>query len=240
MSQSKPSLLNALVLPDLHIPFEHPDALAFVQAVDAFWFPGRKRIVVNLGDEIDSHSISRHMPDPDGKGAKDEFQQAIVQLQAWYRAFPKMYLCSSNHTMRPWKKAYEVGLPKMFMKSVKEVLKAPIMWEWADRWVFNGVVFEHGENVSGPTGALKAAQQNQASTVIGHLHSFGGVIHATSMMNNIWGMNAGCLIDVEQYAFSYAKNYRNKPTLGCGVIKNGNPYFVPMLLDAEGRWLRSV
>jgi hypothetical protein len=128
------------------------------------------------------------------------------------------------------------------MRSVGEVYQAPLLWKWADRWVLDGVVFEHGENVSGPMGALNAAKQNHMPTAIGHLHSFGGVIHAEApdSERRIWGMNCGCLIDVEQYAFHYAKNYRNKPTLGCGVIKNGNPYFVPMRLDMVGRWNLSV
>lgn len=231
---------NVLVIPDLHIPFEHQDALAFVQAVDKIWFPSQNRIVVSLGDEIDSHSISRHMPDPDGRSPKDELEQAKVRLRDWYRAYPKMSICTSNHTLRPWKKAYEAGLPQQFMKSVKDVYEAPVMWEWADRFQYYGVVFEHGENVSGPMGALNAAMQNRKPTCIGHLHSFAGVIHADSFHDKIWGMNCGCLIDVGAYAFHYAKTLRKKPSLGCGVIKNGSPYFVPMNLDDKGRWVGAV
>ncbi len=231
---------NVLVIPDLHIPFEHPDALAFVQAVDRMWFPSKDRIVVSLGDEIDSHSISRHMPDPDGRSPKDEFEQAKHRLRDWYQAYPKMYICTSNHTLRPWKKAYEMGLPQQFMKSVKEVLGAPVLWEWRDRWVHYGIVFEHGENVSGPLGALNAASQNQMPTAIGHLHTFGGVVHSDNFKGKIWGMNAGCLIDVTAYAFNYAKTLRKKPTIGCGVIRAGNPYFIPMIQTPEGRWIGSV
>lgn len=232
--------LNALCVPDLHIPFEHPDALAFVTAVDKMWFPGQKRVVVFLGDEVDSHSISRHMPDPDGLSVRDELEAARRHLIDWYSTFPIAKVCTSNHTIRPWKKAYESGISQEFMREIGEVLKAPKHWHWADRWVLDGVVFEHGENVSGPLGALNAANQNRMSTVIGHLHTFGGAVHSDAFDSKIWGMNTGCLIDVNAYAFKYAKNYRKKPTLGCGVIKNGNPYFVPMLLDVQNRWLKAV
>ncbi len=234
------TLLNVLALPDLHIPFEHQDALAFATYVDRMWFPGNGRTVVFLGDEVDSHSISRHMPDPDGRSPRDELAEAKLRLGDWYRAFPTAHICVSNHTARPWKRAYEAGLPKEFMRSVSEVYEAPVGWKWADRWLIDGVVFEHGENVSGPMGALNAAKQNQCSTVIGHLHSFGGVVHADSFNSKMWGMNTGCLINLDSYAFHYAKTYRNKPTLGCGVIKNGVPYFVPMLCDEGGRWLKRV
>lgn len=231
---------NVLVIPDLHIPFEHQDALAFVIAVDKIWFPGQNRILVCLGDEIDSHSISRHMPDPNGRSPKDEMEQAKHRLRDWYRQFPKMYVCTSNHTLRPWKTAFEAGLPKEFMRSVKEVYEAPALWEWADRWVHYGIVFEHGENVSGPLGALNAANQNRKPTVIGHLHTFGGVVHSDSFDDKLWGVNAGCLIDVNAYAFNYAKTLRKKPTLGCAVIKNGSPYFIPMNLDDKGRWIGAL
>ena len=234
-------MLNVLAVPDLHIPYEHPDALVFLQAVDKIWFPGQQRIVCFLGDEIDAHNIgSRHMPDPNGRSPGDELEDAKLKLKDWYRVFPTARVCISNHTIRPWKRSYEAGLPKQFMRDIGEVLGAPPTWLWADRWVFEGVVFEHGENVSGPMGALNAAKQNQASTVIGHLHSFAGVVHSDNFHSKLYGMNTGCLIDVAAYAFSYAKNYRNKPTLGCGVIKNGNPYFVPMILTEGGRWAGAV
>lgn len=181
------------------------------------------------------------MPDPDGRSPRDELEEARKRLRDWYRAFPAVRVCVSNHTVRPWKRAFEVGLPKEFMRSVGEVYEAPALWTWADRWVIDGVCFEHGENVSGATGALKAAQQNHMSTVIGHLHSFAGVVHAeASEGRGIWAMNAGCLIDVTAYAFHYAKSYRNKPVIGVGVVKRGQPYFVPMMLDANGRWVGAV
>jgi hypothetical protein len=232
---------NFLVIPDLHIPFEHRDALAFVLAVDRMWFPTRNRTVVCLGDEIDSHSISKHMPDPDGRSPRDELEAAKRTLGDWYAAFDTVYLCDSNHTRRPWKRAYEVGLPNEFMRSVAEVYKAPAQWKWADRWVIDGVAFEHGENVSGPMGALNAALQNHMPTCIGHLHTFGGVVHAEATESKgVWGMNCGCLIDVQAYAFNYAKTFRKKPTIGCGVIKNNNPYFIPMRTGPDNRWLNYV
>lgn len=230
-----------LVLPDLHIPYQHPDALAFVLAVDRTWFPGGHRVVVCLGDEVDSHSISRHMPDPNGRSPGDELADAKRILADWFSAFPAVNVCVSNHTIRPWKRAYESGLPKEFMREVGEVYGAPPGWKWADRWVLEGVTFEHGEGVSGPLAALNAAKQNRMNTCIGHLHHSGGVIHSCAPEQPwLWGMNCGCLIDQTALAFSYAKTLRNRPTLGCGVIKNSMPCFVPMQTNSDGRWIRSV
>lgn len=126
------------------------------------------------------------------------------------------------------------------MRTVGEVYGAPPGWLWKDKWVHNGIIFEHGENVSGALAALNAAKQNQACTVIGHQHSHGGAIHCDSELGKLWGLNTGCLIDVDQYNFDYGKNLRIKPTLGLGVIKNGVPYFVPMILNQSKRWVGYV
>ena len=75
-------------------------------------------------------------------------------------------------------------------------------------------------------------------TVIGHQHSHGGIIHSGSFHNTIWGMNTGCLIDIDTYAFAYGKAYRRKPTLGMGVIINRIPLFIPMVLNKRKRWVR--
>lgn len=233
-------MLNVLCISDLQCPAEHQDALAFVKHVDRVFFPDGKRFVVNLGDEVDQHSLGRWPANPSGRSGGDELKEAIHHLRDWYSAFPKMYLCSSNHTYRAWKKAFHAGIPQEFMRSVGEVYEAPSTWLWKDKWVQDGVVFEHGENVSGALAALNAAKTNHAPTVIGHQHGYGGVIHADSISGKIWGLNTGCLIDTDHYAFAYGKNIRNKPTLGTGVIRNGVPYFIPMLVNSENRWVQYI
>jgi hypothetical protein len=234
-------MLNALCISDLQCPFEHKDALDFVKHVDKTWFPFGDRYVINEGDEVDQHTLSvKFISNPNGKSGSDELHEAKIRLSYWMTEFPKMYLCVSNHTYRAWKKAYLAGIPAEFMKSVSEVYEAPVGWQWRDKWYQEGVCFEHGENVSGPTAALNAAIQNQMNTSIGHQHSHGGVLWRQSGTTSLWGMNTGCLIDVEQYAFDYGKNIRIKPSLGMGVIKNGIPYFVPMILNDQRRWVKYV
>lgn len=229
--------LNVLCISDLQCPAEHLDALRFVQHVDKVWFPGQNRKVVCLGDEVDQHTLGRWDANPDGLGAKAELTESQIRLSYWFDAFPQVFVCFSNHTMRAWKKAAKAGIPSEFMRKVNEVYKAPVGWRWQDKWIADGVCFEHGENVSGPNAALNAAIQNQMCTVIGHQHSHAGVIYRDSVASQLWGMNTGCLIDVAQYNFDYGKDLRIKPTLGTGVIKNGIPYFIPMILDQSRRWV---
>lgn len=231
-----------LCISDLQIPFEHHDALAFVKHVlKTFSKPSDDITIVNMGDEVDQHTASiKHTPDPNGKSAGDELKEAIHRLRDWYRAFPKMLICSSNHTYRAYKKAFHAGLPSEFLRSLNDIYQAPPGWRWADRWIIDDILFEHGENVSGPLAAITAAQHNRQSTVIGHQHSNGGVLYSGSVNGNIFGLNTGCLIDVDAYAFSYGSKLRRKPTLGCGIIIDGVPYFVPMRLNSKKRWIGKI
>ena len=153
--------LNALCISDTQEPFAHQDALNFVIFVDKCWFPGQNRIVVHMGDEVDQHALGKWPANPNGRSSGDELKEARLRLSYWFDAFPETFVCTSNHTYRAWKKAFHAGIPKEFMKSVGEVYQAPLTWQWADRWIFDGIVFEHGENVSGPLGALNAAMHNQ-------------------------------------------------------------------------------
>lgn len=231
---------NVLCISDLQIPFEHRDALEFVLHVDKTFFPDGKRVIVNLGDEVDQHSLGKWPSNPSGRSGGDELAESKLRLSYWSDKFPKMKLCTSNHTFRAWKKAYASGIPSQFLKEVGEVYETPSTWKWADRWVINDILFEHGEFVSGKNACLIAAEQNRMKTVIGHQHSFGGIIYSATFESLIWGMNTGCLIDVEQYAFDYGRGLRKKPTLGTGVIVRGVPYFVPMILDYRRRWVGRI
>lgn len=230
-----------LVISDQQEPFSHDDFFDFVSHVKkTFLKKDDKLTVINVGDEVDQHTLSKYSANPNGKSAGDELNEAIRRLQRWYKEFPKVYVCKSNHTWRAYKKAREAGIPSQFLRYIGEVLEAPSTWIWADRWVIDNIVFEHGENVSGPLAALNAAQQNRMSTVIGHQHTHAGVIFSDTFHNQIWGMNVGCGIDVDQYAFEYGQTYRKKPTLGCGIIIDETPLFIPMILTKGKRWTRRI
>ena len=100
---------RVLCISDLQVPFEHKDALDFVSAVgDAINYTK----VVCIGDEVDSFSLSRYDPDPDGPGAGPELEQAVKHLQPWYKKFPEVLVCTSNHTQRVYKKAFKAGIPE--------------------------------------------------------------------------------------------------------------------------------
>jgi hypothetical protein len=221
-----------LAIPDMHHPFCHPDALPFLLAL-------RDRVkptaIVCLGDEIDAHALSKYPKNPDGLSAGQEFSKAREALYPFYKAFPEVLVCESNHTVRGHKKGYEAGLPASFLHTIATVLDAPEGWRWANRHEVDGVLYIHGDSGrSGQYAHIHYTKAFKKSVVIGHMHSYAGVNYEGA----VFGMNAGCLINSEAYCFAYAKNFPVPVSLGAGVVYDGKiAVFVPMITDSHGRWL---
>jgi hypothetical protein len=228
---------RVLAISDLQIPYEHPEALDFVQAVGEAIDPTE---VICVGDEVDQHALSRFDPDPDSDGPGIELSTAIEHLEYWYEAFPEVKVCHSNHTQRVYKKAFHNNIPEAYLRPVNDWLEAPDGWQWEDTFEVDGVRYEHGDAQGGMYAARALAVRNRRSTVIGHHHSHATVSYVANDEEMIFGMNTGCLIDFHSLAFKYAKMSAFKPTLGCGVVLEGVPYFVPMLLDGAGNWTGEV
>lgn len=226
---------TVLVISDTQCPFQHKDAYKFLEYVKKKYKPTK---VVHIGDECDFHALSRYFKDPDGFSAGTELDYAVDALQPLYKMFPKVQVCTSNHVDRPYQRAFEAGLPKSFIKDINEVIKAPKGWEWRDRWVIDGVSYVHGHNLPGGKHAIqRACSEYQGPVVFGHVHAHAGVYYKATDNELMFGMNVGCLIDTNAYAFIYGKKYIFKPILGCGIVNKGLPQFVPMLLNTSGRWI---
>ena len=215
-----------LYIPDLHIPFHNPDAFKFLKDIKSEFKPD---IVVCLGDEVDFAGISNHTKDPDAMSAGKEYQTALEHLGTLYELFPDVLVNTSNHTSRPFRKAFEAGLPSDMIRSYKEFLKSPKGWQWFDRIIINDVVSIHGDPKSGRNAAWSWMQEHRMSTVIGHIHGHGGVQYSASPFNQTFAANAGCLIDPRSLAFKYGAKYANKATLGCVITQNRHQaHFIPM------------
>lgn len=222
-----------LVIPDYQAPFEHRDSLSFLTEVKKKHKP---QIVVQIGDLADQHHFSKYGNSTKGKGGRDEIDDAIFSLQKLYKVFPKVFVCMGNHDLRIFHKAAEAGIDDTFLRTYEEMLKMPKGWKIDDKWEFDGVIFEHGIGRSGSQGALKAAMANMQSTVIGHLHAHAGILYYGNKKSLIFGFNVGALIDDRKYAFEYGRFTSSKSVLGCGILIDGLPVFVPMVLNKEGRW----
>lgn len=207
---------NILVVGDLHAPFILPQYLDFCRKQQDIF---QCSSVVFIGDLVDNHAISYHEKEANGLGALSELEQAVEQLQKWYKAFPEANIVLGNHDLLFARKVNTAGLPSKIIKSFTDIIEAPRGWKFHDNFVANNVLFVHGTGLSEKTIRNKALEE-QKSIVMGHLHTSAGVEHFTQ---RLWGMRVGCGIDNNAYAFNYNKLNTKKPVISCGVVAGHLP-----------------
>lgn len=230
---------SILVIPDQHAPYQHADALAFLREVKRQFNPD---LVVNLGDELDYHSLSFHDSDPNLDSASAELEKAKVFLSELHAEFPDMLVCHSNHGSMVYRRAKAHGIPVQMLRKYRDVIfpahGAP-GWSWAFGWrvetPLGPVMFKHQAN-----GILADAAHNACNLIVGHNHGNFSIEYSASSAHLYYGAYAGCLIDKDSIAFAYGKHSLKKPIVGCIVVLNGRPVLIPMILDTDGRWIGSL
>ena len=229
---------SVLVISDLHIPYHHQDAFEFLKALKKKYKPD---LIVNIGDELDHHAISMHEHNPDLMSAGDELKQSKEYVRDLEKIFPRMTLVHSNHSSLVYRRALKYGLPKDYLKSYNEFLGVGDGWKWVDDYTVtlsdgSRCFFTHGMSAD----VLKVAQQYGMNTVQGHYHTKFCIGYYSNPDALVWGMQVGCLINQKSMAFDYAKNFKSRFIVGCGMIIDGQPKLMPMVLDKDGRWNKMI
>lgn len=219
---------------DLHTPFEHPDTVAFLRAVKAKYRPTR---VVLLGDEVDAHAMSFHDSDPDLPSAGDELKAAIRHLQPLYKLFPEADIIDSNHGSMVYRKGKHHGIPRKYLRDYNEILEAPAGWRWSPELILkvpggNQVYFHHGLSKD----VMKVVQLRGMCVVQGHYHTEFKVGYIGNPNHLLWGLQVGCSIDGHALAFEYDKTNLGRPVIGHGIVLDGTPRLLPMVLNKRHRW----
>jgi len=231
---SKKSFKCILVIPDQHFPYHHKHIFKFLKAVKAKYKPDK---VVNLGDELDLHSMSFHNHSANLPGPHDEMGMAISSLKVLYKIFPEVDILESNHGSLVYRRAEANGLPKRVLMTYNQILEAPKGWRWHSDLVLYGsdgnpIYFCHGMS----SDSLKNSKNRSMSFISGHWHSKFEIRYWANSLNLYWGVISGCLIDYKSMAFDYGRTMLDKPILGCTIVRNGHPILIPMILDKNGSW----
>jgi len=227
-----------LVIPDLHAPYHHPDALDFLVAVAAKYRPTR---VINLGDETDGHALSFHDSDPNLDAAGAELAKAQAFLKKLHNVFPVQEFCHSNHGSLIYRRALKSGIPVEYIKTYRDILLPDSDgsgWSWHEQirtTLPNGQEVQFQHQVVGDY--MQNAAHERCNLVLGHEHGRFEIEHRASKSALYWGMYSGCLIDSKSMAFAYGKLFPKKPIIGCSIIIDSQPILIPMLLDSDGRWV---
>jgi hypothetical protein len=226
---------RVLVIGDMHFPYQHPDTVAFLKAINEEYGPDR---VIQIGDEIDWHAISFHGADPDLLAPGDELKSAIEKLQPIYQLFPKVDLIESNHGSLVYRKGKVHGLPRSVFKSYREVLQAPKYWNWHFDLTIelaNGqpCFFHHGKT-SDP---LKLSQSMGMNAVQGHFHEKFSINYWGNSLGLYWQAFTGCLVNDHSLAMSYNNTNLKRPIIGSMIIIEGWPRLLPLVMNSKGRWI---
>ncbi len=232
---SKKKNERVLVISDMHIPYSHPDVLPFLKAIKKEYKPDR---IICIGDEVDKHAMSFHDSDPDLPSAGDELKEAIEMLKPIYKLFPEVDLVDSNHGSMVYRKGKHHGIPRKYLRDYGEILDAPSGWVWHNDLkitLSDGSLcyFHHGLKKNG----LQVAQQLGVNFIQGHFHNDFCIAYSSTPEKLLWNMTIGCLIDDKALAFAYNKTTLGRPIIGTGIIIEGQPVLLPMVLDKKGRWI---
>ena len=223
-----------LVISDLHIPYHHKDSFAFLREIKKSYKPD---FVVNIGDLLDFHAISMHDHNPDLYSAGDELKQSRIYIKELESLFPEVTEVDSNHSSLVFRRALKYGMSKEFLKGYGDFLRTK-KWKWLDNLTLTmsnkqRCFFTHGRSAD----ILKVSQTMGMSAVQGHYHTKFVISYWANPDNLFFGMNVGCLINQKSMAFSYAKNFKTRFILGCGMIVEGIPRLMPMVLNNKGNWI---
>ena len=226
---------RVLILSDIHFPYQHKDLFKFLQHLKDKYSPTR---VICMGDEMDHHALSFHDSDPDLPSAGDELRRALPFVQELYRMFPEMDILDSNHGSLVYRKAKHHGVPKHYIKSYNDVLGVGNGWKWSYDLTIdlpNGTkcYFHHGKSPD----VVKLSQVMGMSAVQGHYHSVFKVDYWANPNGLYFGMQTGCLVDRDAYAFAYENCNLKKPIIGTGLIIDSHPILEPLIMDEYGNWI---
>jgi predicted phosphodiesterase len=226
-----------LVISDMHLPYQHKDSIKFLKEIKKEFKPDR---IINIGDLLDFHAISMHEHNPDLYSAGMELDKAKEYIQQLEAIFPEVTEVDSNHSSLVYRRALKYGMSKQFLKPYGDFLGTR-KWKWVDDLTLtmsNGqrCFFTHGRSAD----VLKVSQAMGMSAVQGHYHTKFVISYWANPDNLFFGMNVGCLINQKSMAFNYAKNFKTRFILGCGIILNGIPRLLPMVINKKGDWIGKI
>lgn len=219
--------MNVLCIGDIHAPVCRKGYLSFCKRIYKKYKCNK---VVFLGDIVDWHGISFHTSNTDAPGVLAEYRAAKKEIQKWVKAFGKATICIGNHDERVIRLAESVKIPSRFLRDYAEIWNTP-KWNWVYDTIIDDVYYFHGTGHAGLHPAYNVAKKMSMSTVMGHIHSAGGIKWLVSPKQRWFGMDTGCGVDDDSYAMAYNKHSKNKSVIGCGVVIKGTPYYEIMPLE---------
>ena len=196
--------------------------------------------VIFIGDVVDWSAISFHAHNPAAPGPEDEYELALAAVKKWHDAFPKATVCIGNHDKRIVRLAQSVNIPEKLLLKYKKMWETP-GWNWVTHKIIDNVYYCHGHKKGGgKTPAWNLSLKMGMSVVMGHNHSRGGgALWSANPLRRWFGMDTGCGIDDEAYAFAYAEEQVTRSILSSCVVLDGMPQHIIMPVSRGERYYDS-
>lgn len=210
-------------LGDLHSPFFNCNFITWAREVfDA----NDVEIVIQGGDLTEQRMWNRFAKSPHDENAALEWETTEEAVAYLHEVFPEMILIIGNHDGRIMKKAFEAGIPRQLIRDLNDVFDYP-GWKWhlgPKPLILNGkTAVIHGDEIVGHVG-LKASKMG-LNVVQFHTHQ--GRLEFIPVLNKmLYGMEAGCGVDITASCFGYAAKNPRGIWLGVGMELDGDPYLL--------------
>jgi len=125
---------NTLIIPDLHLPYQHRDAFDFLYKLHMRY---KFKRILNVGDIFDHHRPSFHESETDALNSEDEFAAAMRDAEELQSLFPDMIITIGNHDAIPVRQAKSVGLPLGMLSDFNRVYGLKASWKWREQHWFD-------------------------------------------------------------------------------------------------------
>lgn len=222
--------LRILIAGDIHFPFASRAGLRRFYEIAKSLSPTH---IIQIGDLVDFYSFSRFPRSLNLMTPRQELEQARSDaLQFWLtlKAIApkaKKYQLIGNHDARLDKKLISTFPEAEGLISAANIFDFPKVTTQRserDEIIIENILFMHGFR----SRLGDHAKHNSMRTVTGHSHR-GGTVFLRHGDDTIWELNAGYLADESSPALSYTRQRLiSNWTLGCGIIDELGPRFVPI------------
>lgn len=123
-----------LIISDMHLPYQHKDAIDFLDALNNHY---KFDTILNVGDLYDHHRGSYHESEVDALSEEEEYTLAKKYAHELQDIFPSMIITEGNHDCIPMRKAKTVGLSKDMIKDYNQMYGTADTWEWKQEHWFS-------------------------------------------------------------------------------------------------------
>jgi hypothetical protein len=223
-----------------HAPCMHRRFPAFLAGLMDEWSPDR---IVHLGDFVDLHAASTHLPVPRLRSVPQELEAARKQSRSLVDLFHNLPvdLLLGNHDVRLARALEVIGLPDDILRDYHELFGLDANWTVTPRYEYlkiDSVLYNHGEVVSSggdySLPAMKLAREQSRPCVVAHHHSKFGAQWYANQEFRIFGASSGCGLDRKKLAMRYGVKFVRKPILGALIIVDGQAvYPEPLMLHTR-------